>query len=423
MAKNRNSQTLVLLTYFALGAFALIAQAILLREFFVVVFGNELIFGLLLTNWLLGIFAGAWLGGIRAERSKNNRLLFSLSILAMSLLLPLAITATRYLHIISGTQAGMYIGFFQALTYSALFIIPIGFFIGFIFPIAAKVQSLEFPDHAVKGISYIYIFEALGSLCSGIIYTFFLVGRWSAYFIAGSFSLPLVVCAFLLLRHRGYYKTMAATVALVLLNIVFCFPAVNGWVEHYTVAARWRSVSTLPLTYSTDSRYQNIAVASMFGQSNLFLNTMYTTIFPNDEDNMLLAAHLVCQHPDPQRILIIGDAISGLAKFLLRFNIAVVVSVEMDAEKVQTIIKFLPPEDKQILLDKRFQIVIKDGRKYVKDKIYSQEKFDMVYVNSAEPSTLLLNRYYTAEFFADVARILNPGGVIALRITGSENYE
>jgi len=59
--------------YFSLGAFALISQTMILREFFVVVYGNEFIFGVLLANWLIGIFSGALIGSTAADRNKNNR--------------------------------------------------------------------------------------------------------------------------------------------------------------------------------------------------------------------------------------------------------------------------------------------------------------------------------------------------------------
>jgi hypothetical protein len=78
-------------------------------------------------------------------------MLFVMSILVMCVLLPVSITLTRLLYTVSGTSAGTYIGFFKVFFYSALFIIPVSFFIGFVFPIAAKVQS-QFPSHirAVK---------------------------------------------------------------------------------------------------------------------------------------------------------------------------------------------------------------------------------------------------------------------------------
>lgn len=440
--KKHNWKILVLCTYFSLGAFALISQTMMLREFFVVVYGNELVFGLLLTNWLLGIFTGALTGGALAERNKNNLMLFVMSILVMCILLPLSITLTRLLYTVSGTSAGTYIGFFKVFLYSALFIVPISFLIGFVFPIAARVQA-QFRSHnfnnevpkaeQVKGISTIYVFEAFGSLLSGVIYTFFFVGNVNSYMTAALIILPLLICSGLIVLKSRHYKTLSIVCILLIFNLVSLLPPVNRKFDAATVEMRWESVSTLSLAYSTDSKYQNIAVANLFNQYNLYLNTMFASAFPNDEDNLLLAAHLVCQHPGPQRILIIGDAVSGLAKALLRFDVKEVISVEIDSQTVDTVLKFLSKEEKNILTDNRFKILIRDGRKYVKDLIRYDNKpgdsslralgFDIVYVNVPEPSTLLLNRYYTQEFFADLSRIIMENGVVALKITSSENYQ
>ena len=438
----RDWQILVLCTYFFLGAFALISQTMMLREFFVVVYGNELVFGVLLTNWLVGIFIGALTGGAAAEKSKNNLRLLVISILAMCVLLPISITLTRFLYTISGTSAGIYIGFFKVFFYSALFIIPVSFFIGLVFPIAAKVQYQHRVDHLnhgtskagqVRRIANIYIFEALGSLFSGVAYTFFLVGRCSAYLAAALSILPLLICSGLILLKSRRYKTFFIVCILLTFNLISLLSPVSRKFDAVTAAKRWQSISTLPLVYTTDSRYQNIAAAKLFNQYNLYLNSMLAAVFPNDEDNMLLAAHLVCQHPKPQRILILGDAVSGLAKALLRFDVKEVISVEIDVKTIDTILKFLPQEDKRILDDQRFKIVIQDGREYVKNLIRANSKpgdslspplvFDVVYVNVPEPSTLLLNRYYTREFFQDLSQVMKNSGVIALKITSSENYE
>lgn len=424
----------MLFTYFALGAFALISQTMILREFFVVVYGNEFIFGVLLTNWLIGIFTGALIGGNVSEKGKNNLKLFAASILAMSVLLPLSITLIRFLYSISQTPPGTYIGFFKVFWHSAAMIIPISFFIGFSFPIAARMQSApaghqhkQAKGEIVRKISNIYVFEALGSLFSGIVYTFVLAGQLNPYFIAALAILPLLAGLSLLAKRCRYRNLMVVSLAFLVLSLLLALPPVNGKLDRLTVEKRWQSVSTLPLTYSTDSRYQNIAVAKLLNQYNLYLNTMFSSVFPNDEDNMLLAAHLVCQHPQPSRILVIGDAVSGLAKFLLRFPIDEVTSIEIDEETVATILKFLPARDKQILKDPRFKILIKDGRQYVKQRVRtgksSNQKFDIVYLNLSEPSTLLLNRYYTAEFFSDLRGIMNANGVVAMKITSSENYE
>jgi spermidine synthase len=417
--------------YFSLGAFALVSQTMILREFFVVVYGNEFIFGVLLANWLIGIFSGALIGSTVSAQDNDNLGVFAASLLVISILFPISITAIRFLYNISGTAAGVYVSFSNVFLYSALFIIPFSFFIGFAFPIAAKVytRSSPSPGDRVHKISTIYIYEALGSLLSGIVYTFVLVGRFNPYFIAVLIILPLLFSCWAILGKTQHTDLRFVSVALLIIYIFALTPFVSSKIETYTVKKRWRSFSQLPLTQSIDSKYQNIAVAHLFNQYNVYLNTMLASVFPNDEDNMLLAAHLISQHPSPKRILVIGDAVSGLAKYLLRFDIEKIVSVEIDRKVVETILKFLPEQDKDILqTDKRFEIEITDGRKYVKDLIRQrdlQEKvsfYDIVYINVSEPSTLLLNRYYTGEFFSDLAKIVGKNGVIALKVTASENY-
>ncbi len=439
----KNWIRLILFTYFFLGAFALVSQTLILREFYVVVYGNEFIFGVLLTNWLIGIFSGTYLGGIISEKSSNNLSLFVISILIMVFLLPVSITSIRFLYAISHTPPGTYIRFFNVFLYSALIIIPISFFIGFVFPAAAKVHirfmesTGETPGkinkpNPVKSISRIYILEAIGSLVSGILFTFLLVGKFNSYIIIAAATLPLLISGCIISLKSAKRKPVIMAIILLIATLISLWPSVNKKIETWTTRERWRSFSTLPLVYSVDSKYQNIGVAELSGQYNVFLNTTFAFAFPNDDDNMVLAANLICQHPEPKRILIIGDALSGLAKFLLKYNISELVSVEIDPAVINTTLKFLPEEDKQILLDKRFKILLQDGRKYIDDLIKTNEKgkdinflspnFDIVFIDVPEPSTLLLNRYYSREFFQALSKVMNPGGVVSLRATSSETY-
>lgn len=411
-------------TYFFLGIFSIMSQTMMIREFLVVVVGNELILGVLFFNWLFGIFIGALSGGAVADKSKNPALFFVLSILAVGMLLPLAITGTRLLYAFSGTAAGTYIGFFKVFLFSGILIVPLVFFLGFSFPLAAR---MGLPDRAaaiekVQRISHIYIFEALGFLFGGIVYTFFLAGRVSPYLIAPLAALPLVSATSILLLRSKFYKTLSFALLLLVLDVLVFIPPVSKKLENITVKKRWQSVSPIPLVFSVDSRYQNIAVASLFEQHNLYLNTNFAAAFPNDDENRILAAQLICQHPSARRVMVIGDALAGLAKYLLNYHLDKIVSVEIDPQVVHTLLRFLPEEEKQFLAEQRFQIEIKDGRKYVKDLLPGSPPFDLVYLNVPEPSTLLLNRYYTVDFFLDVAKILKQDGVVAFKITSSENY-
>ena len=60
-----------------------------------------------------------------------------------------------------------------------------------------------------------------------------------------------------------------------------------------------------------------------------------------------------------------------------------------------------------------------DGRRFVQQ---TQEQFDVVIIDVPDPTTAQLNRFYTAEFYAEVRRILTAGGVVGFGLGHYENY-
>ncbi len=61
----------------------------------------------------------------------------------------------------------------------------------------------------------------------------------------------------------------------------------------------------------------------------------------------------------------------------------------------------------------------RDGRVHIKK---TGKKYDLVIVNFSDPSTAMINRFYTEDFFNDVKRILADDGVVTLSITSAVNY-
>ena len=59
--------------YFFLGAFSLVFQTILLREFFTVAAGNEISFAVALGGWLLGVGAGSCCAGLFSVHGCGGR--------------------------------------------------------------------------------------------------------------------------------------------------------------------------------------------------------------------------------------------------------------------------------------------------------------------------------------------------------------
>jgi len=60
--------------------------------------------------------------------------------------------------------------------------------------------------------------------------------------------------------------------------------------------------------------------------------------------------------------------------------------------------------------DKRVHVIAGDARQFVRR---TSEKYDVVLINLPEPSTLLINRFYSREFYNELKKVLTPGAVIS----------
>ena len=413
------------LAYSALGAFSMVMQTILLREFFVVAAGNEISFGIAMAGWLLGVGAGSLCGALFSARRSRTAAAFSWTALAMTVSAPLLLAAVRCLHRLAGLQQGALLPLAKTLYLIPLLAMPFSFLSGFAFPLAAKLRPRP-ESSAPRLLAGAYIWECLGALAGGMIYTFWLVGRCAPLLISELFTLPLLIgSAWVALAVAGKKKPAFHLLAL-MLTLAAIFSGAAGSIDSWLVRLRWLGISSSALVANRDSKYQNLQLGWRAGQYNLFANGQLAAVFPDDDPQMILAAQILSQHPRPRSILVIGAASGGLAKHLLQYKIARLTAVEIDGEFAKLITDHLGAADRSFLSDPRLQTRIMDGRRFVllaaRAKNAAPERFDMVYIDQPDAWTALLNRYYTREFFLDLKQILAPGGVVALRLTTAENY-
>ena len=120
------------------------------------------------------------------------------------------------------------------------------------------------------------------------------------------------------------------------------------------------------------------------------------------------------QRPDARTVLLIGGGVAGAARELLRYGVDAVVDVEIDPQIIAAGRRFLP----QNLADPRIRTVAADGRHFTAQ---SRGRFEVIIVDLPDPTTLLLNRFLTVEFFGEARRALKPGGVLAFGLGHYEN--
>lgn len=107
---------------------------------------------------------------------------------------------------------------------------------------------------------------------------------------------------------------------------------------------------------------------------------------------------VLCTHPDPKDVLIIGAGDGGILREVLKHPVDKAVMAELDGGVVDFCEKLMPEINDGAFADKRYRLEVGDGRAFVKN---TSEKFDAVIMDMTDPfgpSVML----YTKEFFQEV---------------------
>src|SRR4051794_12233800 len=123
-----------------------------------------------------------------------------------------------------------------------------------------------------------------------------------------------------------------------------------------------------------------------------------------------MMTHLpIFAHGKVRDVLIVGGGDCGIAEEALKHKaIKRVTQVEIDASVIEFSKEHFPEFTKPVFSDKRFESVIDDGVKYVRE---TDRRFDVIIVDSTDPQgpgAVLFSK----EFYAGCKRCLKPGGVL-----------
>ncbi len=416
-------QRVVLVAYFALGGISIIVQTLLIREFLVVFGGSELTVGVILGLWLLWIAIGARVGAFACSRIRRAAGGFFVAVLLGCVWVPVAILLIRDVRGLLHPPAGGLIAFWPMVGFVGATLAPFSFMVGFTFPLGLRVFASE-RDRDARKIGWIYVVEATGSLAGGVLFTFVLVTHVPGLVNAvctGLVGVGAVGCALVLLAApRRFAKIAVSAAVLATVTGLLVGRLLAREPERQSLARRFDSLQThTEPVVSRDSRYQNIVLSRLGEQYNLYLNGANAAWFPDEPLHEATANVVLSQHPSPRRVLVIGGGAEGLLEEMLGSHLEKLDYVELDPAVLQVVEGCLPPQDAAALRAPGVTVHHTDGRLYVRT---TDERYDLVFVNVPDPSTAMLNRYYTREFYQEVRRILAPGAVVAVRLSAAEAY-
>lgn len=400
-----------------IGFGSIISQILLLREFLVSFYGNELSIGIIFAGWLVWIGVGSGFGNrIIKQRQGVSRLFFFL--IALTPLVTFAqILAVKFVRAILHTTTGEFLSIAELLGFSFV-VLSIGCFLwGILFTLGAKLLSSN-EKELWFGVNKAYVFELLGSVIGGLLFSFILASVLSTFQIV--FLIALIawnVLLWLASTGKKWLPALFFSVAIIVYSILLrpiCA------LEHQINAYQWSFINDkLIFIRSIDTKYQNLSLLRLENQYTVYADGRPAYNIPNTYDAEIYVHSIMIHSANANRVLVLGGGFNGVLQEILKYPIKEIEYVEIDPALLPFVEPLLNKPDQQALTDARVHIVLRDGREYLRCKMPS---FEVILMNISEPSTASLNRFYTVEFFRQCYQHLTSNGIIAFSFPSSSEY-
>ncbi len=387
--------------FISLGFVSQVCQVILLRELLSLAEGTELTIAFVLGSWLVFTALGSFLAS-KLMAAKKHLLAplptYSLLCLVMAAVAFLDIWFIRSSRIFFSLPAGEPLSVTQWLIVAFITLLPICVAIGAQFVFAASFA----------GAAGVYIAESLGAVLAGMALSLLLLQLLDhASLLACSLSLHLLSSLWAILKFQPNTLLSVALSFVAGLTLI-----ASPFVENHTQLRFWCSM--LPsgeLVRFAKSPYGSVSVVRYGDQLSVYQSGHLLFTLP-DQGEIASLVHLVLlQHPEPNRVLLIGG-LGGWVKAVLEHPKVVGVDwVEIDPAVPKLVLPLLPAKERDWVSDPRLKLHFSDGRSFIRQV---RRPYDVVIVVASDPTTAVANRFFTREFFAEVVKALSPGGIFAL---------
>ncbi len=398
---------------FSYGLFTIAAQTLLFREFVTAFEGNDIAVGVFFGSWFLWVGLGAF--AVYRNKTFAEGLTRHIELLLLAYIPAFVLQWMLLLHArqLVGIQSYQLFPTALMVVTSAVVNAPLSCITGLLFPVASKwlQRDSELP------VSRTYVLEAAGSFFGGLGVTILLtfgINLATIFFII-SLIISLAALGARLTRQR---RLMLLPLAAISLGILYCLAAgLDGTVMQRVRLTKWSKL--LPKA-AFDGSFRTAQAEYLYGNyQGQWLTIRQGSVaeaMPDAESAGRVAAICLCQNPKAKNILVVGSGLELCRQLLQLEQIDRVTWAHSDTEYAGKVEEFVPPQFK--ITDERFRRLTADIRDLSAQK---QQSYDIVIINLPDATNSVLNRYYTLEFYRQIAESLTPDAVLAVRISGGEN--
>lgn len=400
--KKFSRRELLLVTLF-MGFSAGIIQVLIIREILSLCRGNELIIGMIFSSWFLGIYTGAVIKRPGDSHSLERRVLVSMFMLPLAA--AFSIYLSGFIQIFIPRTIGTFYSFTAEFLFAFFFTLPVSFFIGLFFPSLVELIAGESGDRSG---GLVFCIESLGSFAGGFVFSFLLVDYMNPI---GIISM-LVLCALILVSLHWQRRVITFALIPVVL-IIF-----SGSIENKMFSLIWDKTHTGKLIRYSRTKYQKVSVESTGDTVSVYGDGVLMYTLPDRYEARGIFHLARALKPGSEKILLFGSGPGSLLYNLLLTGNGKVCYSDSDPELWDLLLpavrSFYPSYNRERL------VVTGSEMKHFLMK--SSEQFDMIISLPPRPENIMLNRFYTREFYSLCREHLSEQGVFITALHGFSNY-
>jgi len=418
------------------GMSALALEVLWTRSISLIIGSTTYSFTIMLAAFLTGIWLGSWLHATFPLRRIHESVQLGAVMIAIgatsfitSQLIPhvpsLVLEINRFLY-----QDTMQIQFGASLLGAfSVMLIPC-VFMGIAFPVASQARArlkLNFGQSVGDTLALNTLGSIIGSLAAGFVLIPMLGlqgGMLLSSSLAAGYGLIVIVASATASSSRRAIALPVA-VALALVLVVFGPLIAPRWDLHRLATFKHDRIQydfsgQMDLLYYKEGQSSTVAVVDIVedfrGEKDLrryiaVNGKVVASDGSGDMDTQLLLGHVpVLLHPDPKSALVIGfGAGVTLGAVAAHKGIEDLTLVEIEPAVLGSGSLFAHVNDDVLRLDPRLEVIVQDGRNFVKT---TNRKFDVITADPVHPWAAGSAYLYTTEYYAQAAERLTEDGVM-----------
>jgi len=393
--------------YFILcGIITILLQIFFIREFVPVFHGNEFSIATVLANWLFATGAASYsFIYIKTKKNNQNRKLITLFFI-LAVLLALSFVFIRSINLLTNTDITKGISLKSSAVFSFISIAPVAFVMGLIFGFSSK--NILKKHRGLFGNAYIY--ELLGFVSGGVIFSFFLPSVSTSVLL--SIIMSVIFIALFFLFKKTIFKLVTV---LLLVFMVYLISNYTAFIENSTILNNYKNSENVEVSYYENQQY---ILTEANGEFSFYKNGVLNFAIPSptiyEDDDF---AHLpILYHENPKNILLCGGV--KYLPLIAKFRPAGIDYIDLDEDVIEMLKSKIAKFD-YIFTDKKIKVYHVNARRYLEN---SEKKYDVILIGLDIPINTAVNSFYTQEFFEIAKNNLTENGFIALKLPGAMVY-